>query len=142
MLRSRLSAAIYLALVFASGVLVGGFANRLYMNTRSVSAAPRTTPDEWRKRYVNDIREKVKLDEQQIQQLQQILDSTRQRYHQLREVEKNQAQAIQADQTTQIRAMLRDDQKPLYENWRAERERRRQELEKKKGNSSGGPPRH
>jgi hypothetical protein len=136
MLKSRLSAAFYLALVFASGVLVGGFAIRLYLTSRPVAAAPRTSPEEWRKRYVNDLKARIKLDDQQVQQLQQILDGTRQRYHALREQEKAQAQAIQAQQTEQIRAMLREDQRPLYAEWRAERERRRQEYDKKKG-----PPR-
>jgi len=136
MLRSRLSAALYLALVFASGVLVGGFAHRFYLTSHAVNAAPRTSPDEWRKRYVNDLKARVKLDDAQIQQLQQILDETRQRYHDLRDQEKSQAQAIQAGQTDRIRAMLREDQRPLYEQLRTERERRRQEFDRKKG-----PPR-
>ena len=136
MLRSRLSAAFYLALVFASGVLVGGFAIRLYLTSRPVAAAARTSPEEWRKRYVDDVKTRVKLDDAQVQRLQQILDGTRQRYHDLREQEKSQAQTIQAQQTDQIRAMLRDDQRPLYEQLRAERERRRQEYDRRKG-----PPR-
>jgi len=138
MLRSKFSAAVYLALVFASGILVGGFASRLYMAARPVNAAPRTTPDEWRKRYVNDLRTRVKLDEGQVQKLQEILDHTRQRYHELRDREKKTAQSIQTDQVDQIRAMLRDDQKPLYEELRAEREKHRQDFERKKP----GPPRH
>jgi hypothetical protein len=135
MLRSRLSAAVYLVLVFASGVLMGGVAVRLYLTSR-VSAVSRPSPEEWRQRYVNDLKTKVKLDDAQVQQLQQILDGTRQRYHNLRDQEKSQAQAIQTQQTEQIRAMLREDQRPLYEQLRAERDRRRQEYDRKKG-----PPR-
>jgi len=136
MLRSRFSAAFYLALVFASGALVGGFATRLYLTSRPVAAAPRTSPEEYRRRYVDEMKARVNLDDQQVQRLQQILDGTRQRYHAQREQDKAEAQAIHARQTEQIRAMLRDDQRPLYEQLRAERERRRQEYDRRKG-----PPR-
>jgi len=129
--KSRLSAGVYLLLVFLSGALVGGFSHRLYM-TRSVNAAPRT-PDEWRKKYVGEMRESVKLDDQQVAQLQQILDDTRKRFQQMREEEKPVAQKIQNEQTDRIRAMLRPEQQPLYETLRVERERRRQEAERKKG---------
>ena len=129
--KSRLSAGVYLLLVFLSGALVGGFSHRLYM-TRSVNAAPRT-PDEWRKKYVGEMRESVKLDDQQVAQLQQILDDTRKRFQQMREEEKPVAQKIQNEQTDRIRAMLRPEQQPLYETLRIERERRRQEAERKKG---------
>jgi hypothetical protein len=127
--KSRISAGLYLTLVFLSGALVGAFAHRLYI-TPAVSSAPR--PDEWRKKYVEEVRTKVKLDEQQVVQLQQILDETRQRFHQMREQEKPIAQAIQNDQVTKIRAMLRPDQLGAYETLRVERERKRQEMDRKK----------
>jgi hypothetical protein len=126
--KSKLSVSLYLLLVFLSGALVGGFASRLYM-TRSVVAAPR--PEEWRRRYVDEMRTRVKMDSQQVAQLQQILDETRQKYHQLKEQEKPLAQAIHDAQVARIRGMLREDQRPLYDQLRAERDRRRQELEKK-----------
>jgi hypothetical protein len=126
--KSRLSVGVYLLLVFLSGALVGAFAHRLYM-ARSVVAAPR--PEEWRRRYVEDLRVRVKLDAQQIAQVQRILDETRQKYHQLKEQEKPLAQAIHDEQTAQIRSILRDDQKPAYDQFREERQRRRLEMEKK-----------
>ena len=133
--KSKLSAATYLALVFLSGVLVGGVSHRLYM-TRTVNASPRT-PEEWRKRYVGDMREHLKLDDAQVATLQKILDETRQRFHQMREQEKPQAQAIQNDQIEKIRAMLRPEQQQAYDQFRAERERRRQEPDRKKGPPPG-----
>jgi uncharacterized membrane protein len=126
--RSRLSVALYLLLVFLSGALVGGFVHRLY-TANSVVAAPR--PEEWRRRYVEDMRNQVKLDGAQISQLEQILDETRQKYRQLKDQEKPLAQAIHDAQVARIQAMLREDQKPAYAAFREERERRRRELEKK-----------
>jgi succinate dehydrogenase flavin-adding protein (antitoxin of CptAB toxin-antitoxin module) len=134
-LKSKLSAGLYLALVFASGILVGGFSHQLYVASKVVAGPPRN-PDEWRKRYVNELRDKVKLDDAQVQRLQAILDETRQRFHNLREQQKPLGDAIQAEQINKIRAMLRPEQREAYEQVRAERERKRLEAERKKG-----PPR-
>ncbi len=128
--KSRLSAGIYLLLVFLSGALVGGFSHRLYM-TRSVSAAPRN-PEEWRKKYVSEMRERLGLDERQLTELQQILDDTRKKFQQMRDQEKPIAQKIQNEQIERVRAMLRPDQQQRYDEFRAERERKRQEAEHKK----------
>jgi hypothetical protein len=136
MLKSRLSAGVYLALVFASGILVGAFAHQLYLTTKHAAATVQRSPEEWRKRYVGELRDKVRLDVQQVQRLQQILDETRQKFHDLRESQKPLGEAIQAEQVQKIRAMLRADQQAAYDRVRAERERRRQEGERKKG-----PPR-
>lgn len=136
--KSKLSAGVYLALVFLSGALVGGFSARLYQ-THSVnaSAAPRN-PEEWRKRYVSDFKTRVNLDDAQLVQLQQILDETRQKFQKMREAEKPQAQAIANEQTERIRAMLRPEQKENYEAFRAEREKKRQEMDRKKGSPGPG----
>jgi hypothetical protein len=126
--KSRLSVVLYLMLVFSSGVLVGVVSQRFYAD-KTVVAAPR--PEDFRKKYVNEVRTRVKLDDQQVAQLQQILDETRQKYHDLREQEKPQAQKIHDDQVARITAMLRPDQVPLYQQFRAERNRKRLESEKK-----------
>jgi len=127
--KSRLSAGIYLLLVFLSGVLVGGFSYRLYMAKAVVAAPPR--PEEWRKHYVDDMRSRVRLDSRQVAELQRILDETRQKVRQLKEQERPLAQAIHDEQVNKVRAMLRDDQRPLYDQFREERERKRLEMEKK-----------
>jgi hypothetical protein len=135
MLKSRLSAGLYLALVFASGALVGGFSHRFYVSRRPVPSASTRTPEEWRRLYIDEMRKKVGLDASQVQQLQQILDETRQRFREQREKDRAAAMAIQNDQVEKIRAILRPDQEKPYAELRAERERRRQEYEKKKGPS-------
>jgi hypothetical protein len=135
MLKTKSSALLSLLLVFMSGVLVGGFAYRLYND--SVAAAPnsgrRPDPEEVRKHMVADMQGRLKLDDRQLSQLQQILDRTRAEFDQLHDRMNAEGRTIHGSQLAQIKAMLRDDQVALYEQWRAERERERDRREHKKG---------
>jgi Spy/CpxP family protein refolding chaperone len=125
MLKSRFSALLSLLLVFLSGVLVGGFAYRLY--NVSVAAAPtngkRPDPEEVRKHIVADMRERLKLDSRQVSQLQQIFDQTRDQFHQIHDKMNAEGQALHVGQIEKVKAILRADQLPLYDEWRAERDR-------------------
>ena len=57
--RTRFSAALYLLLVFASGILVGAVSQRLYSTSAaSANTAPRTA-EEWRKHYLAEMKQKV-----------------------------------------------------------------------------------
>jgi len=127
--KSRLSAAVYLSLVFVSGALVGGLSYRLYAvsSVSAITGSPRLSPEEARKRYIDSIRAKVQLDEKQIEQVNQILDQTRAQFEQVRGKMHAEGQAIQNRQAEEITAILHDDQKPLYAAFRAERERMRQQ---------------
>ena len=127
--KSRLSAAIYLSLVFLSGALVGGLSYRLYAVScvSAITGASRSSPEEARKRYIDSIRAKVNLDEHQIEQVNQILDQTRAQFDQIRGKMHAEGQAIQNRQVEEITSILREDQKPLYAAFRRERERIRQQ---------------
>jgi hypothetical protein len=134
--KSRFSAAVYLALVFLSGALVGGLSYRLYAvntvnATLTTTAPPRPSPEEMRRRYIDSIRAKVKLDDQQVQQLNQILDQTRVQFDEVRNKMRAEGQAINTRQVEMISAILRDDQKPLYAQFRSEREKIRQQMREK-----------
>jgi hypothetical protein len=127
--KSRLTAALYLSLVFLSGALVGGLSYRLYAvnSVSAITGSPKPTPEEARRRYMDSIRAKVNLDEQQVEQVNQILDETRAQFDQVRGKMHAESQAIQNRQVEEITAILRDDQKPLYAAFREERERLRQQ---------------
>jgi hypothetical protein len=136
--KSRFSAAIYLSLVFLSGVLVGGLSYRLYaVNTVNAvnggGRPPRLNPEEARRHYMDEIRTKVKLDESQMQQVNQILDETRTQFDQIRQKMNAEGRAIYELQGEKIGAILRDDQKPLFAEFRADRERERQKIREKQG---------
>jgi hypothetical protein len=126
--KSRISAALYLLVVFCSGALVGGLSYRLYA-VSPVSA--KLSPEDMRHRYIEAIREKVKLDNEQVQQVNQIFDDTRTRYNEIRNKMRAEGQAINTHQVEQIEAILRDDQKPLFAAFRAERERMREQMREK-----------
>jgi len=120
--RSTLSAAAYVALVFVSGIAVGGFGHWLYAS-RSVSATTgRPSPEQYRRQYVAELESRLKLNEEQVKNLQTILDQTRIIYKQVHEKHRPEYKAIHEAQTNQIRTMLTPWQLAEYEQYRMERE--------------------
>jgi Spy/CpxP family protein refolding chaperone len=123
MRRSSLTTGLYLVLLFLSGVAVGAFGLRLY-TVNSVSAR---NPEEFRRRYVAELRDRLKLTDDQASRLGPILDETRQQHHQLMEKHRPEFKAIQEEQVRKIRAILTDAQQPEYTKLLEEREKRRQQ---------------
>jgi predicted RNase H-like nuclease (RuvC/YqgF family) len=140
--KSRLSAALSVFLVFFSGTVLGAFSYRLYslpsvQSVKDTGGPPRKlSPDEWRKKYVSDLSTALKMDDQQVSQLNKILDRTREEFEQLNQKVqpaqdalnakfRPEREAIQSQQVDAINALLRPEQKPLYDSFRAERERMR-----------------
>src|SRR4051812_18189603 len=116
--RTRLSAILYLVLVFASGIAVGVASTRLYAVKASVpppaAAAPRTMA-EFTHRYVNEMRTRVGVNEAQVAEVTKILVDTKKKYDELRREQRPQRDKIQQDQLDSIRAVLTDAQKPAFE---------------------------
>jgi hypothetical protein len=94
------------------------------------------SPEEFRKKYISDLTNAVKLDSQQISGLNAILDRTREDFDKLNEKIKPDRDAVSEKwrparesihnhQVESINSLLRPDQLPLYESFRAERERQR-----------------
>lgn len=126
MRRSNVATLFYLAVVFLSGMVVGGFANRLYM-ARTVSAVASNAPRnhaEIRKEYVAQMRSRLHLTPDQVTQLQQIMDATGQH---MREMHKT----IEDEHMQKVIAMLDDTQKAEYAKIREERDKHHQEQAKK-----------
>lgn len=127
MLRSRASASFYLILVFASGILVGVFSHRLYVyvtKTASASSSPQTMT-EYRKRYLSEMRTRVKVNDAQVAAVVTHLDSAKKRFDDLHAQEQPLHDKIQQDLIDEIRAELSGEQRVAYDAWRAERERQR-----------------
>jgi hypothetical protein len=130
--RTRVSAALYLILVFGSGILVGAVSHRLYMTkTASANNSPQNMV-EYRKRYFAEMRTKVKVSDAQIAAITALLDDAKQKFDALHAQETPLHDKIQADLIDQIRGQLTDSQKPAYDAWRAERERAKAEADKAK----------
>jgi hypothetical protein len=141
MLKSKSSALLSLVLVFLSGTLVGAVSYRLYMvNTvSSGGTAPgrgqqKMDPEEVRKRRLAEMRDKVKLDDEQVAKLNAIYDATFQQFHALKSRGDAEARAIWEKQRDAVRAILRPEQLPLYEQHLKDQDeaRRRRQQEGKK----------
>ena len=126
----KISAVLSLLVVFLSGSVLGAVAYRLYAvnAVQGVDAArkPRVSPEEFRKHYVEEFRTKVKMDDRQLATLQQILDETRAAGRKMREKMNAEGEVIQAAQVEKINAILREEQRPLYAELRAEHKRQRE----------------
>ncbi|HEY4084365.1 MAG TPA: hypothetical protein VGM43_00440 [Bryobacteraceae bacterium] len=123
--RTRLSAVLYLILVFASGVLVGVASTRLYAVKASVPApaAPRTMA-EFTRSYTDEMRQRIGVNDGQVVAVEKILSDSKKKYDDLRREQRPMRDRIQQDQVDAIRAVLTDAQKPAYEAWRVERLKR------------------
>jgi uncharacterized membrane protein len=128
MKRSSLTVTLSMLAVFLSGALVGAFGHRLY-TVRSVSAdlvrPAKPTPEDWRRREIDELRTRLKLDETQVSRLDTILDQTRDRFHAMRERSRPEAEQIRQDQRNHIRAMLNASQLPEYEKIVQEKDQKR-----------------
>jgi Spy/CpxP family protein refolding chaperone len=125
MTKSNLTIALYLLLVFCSGVAVGGFGYHVYAGTPvSAKAGAKMSPEEWRRQYISEMQTRVKLTAAQSQEVNSILDETRSLFHESREKHNRELDALRLAQANKIRAILTDEQRPEYEKLRAEREQR------------------
>lgn len=132
---SRLSVAFYVALVFASGVLVGGFGYRLYtVSPVNAKATPRN-PEEFRRRVIDEYRTRLKLSDAQVRNLNAIMDETRSRFDEAHKRIEPELATIRKEQTEKVRSMLDPTQRAEYDRMRAEREQRMRE----KGSGHKGP---
>jgi hypothetical protein len=122
--RSRLSAALYLGLVFTSGVAVGGFGHWYASNTVKATSG-KFSPEEYRRMYIEEMHSRLNLNKVQLEQLGVILDQTRELYKQLYDKHKPEFKVVQDLQVERIREILEPAQQAEYEKLRAEREARR-----------------
>ncbi len=145
MLRTKTSAVLSLVLVFVSGALVGALAHRAY-TVSAASANPtnqrKLGPADWRKHVLGEMQTKLKLDGQQAKRLNDIFDEVDAEVRELRTKQNAQNQAIQTATAEKIAEMLRPDQRDLYTQFRAEREkeRERRRLQGPPGGPGGPPP--
>jgi Spy/CpxP family protein refolding chaperone len=125
MRRSNIATLGYLLVVFASGAVVGGFANRLYM-AKTVSPTVNAPPSraDLSKRYTQDMRSRLHLTDAQVAELQQIMDATGRQMHEMHKT-------IENEHIQKVTAILDDSQKAEYAKMRTEREKHRQEQAKK-----------
>lgn len=125
--------ALYFTLVFVAGLVVGVLANRYVFHAHSrAESAPHKSAESFRKAMVEDLTKRLNLDSQQVAQLQQILDDSRKEFQEFHERHKDEMKAISDRQHARITALLRPDQRLIYEQIQAERRTHMQHDEHKK----------
>ena len=145
--KSRLVAFLGLLAIFVGGGIAGAFGYHLYLASpvfghnlapgpAGVRKVPGPDPEEIRKRLVEEMRQRVKLDDAQIAKLNRIFDDTRAQFDQIHREMNDRGHAVWDKQVAEVKAILRPDQLPLYDQLRAEHEaarkrRHQQEGEKK-----------
>src|SRR5690348_9684327 len=125
MRRTSLTTGLYLVLLFLGGLGVGAPGLRLY--TRRAAGDNVRHPEEFRRRYVAELRARLKLTDDQVSRLGPILDETRQQHRELVDKHRPEFKAIQEEQVRKIRAILTEAQQPEYTKLLEEREKRRQQ---------------
>ena len=120
--RSKVTVWTYLVLVFAGGLATGFFADRVYtMRTVSANASPHN-PEEWKRKYLADVRERCHLTDPQVAQVTTILDNTRHKADALRARMAPEWAALRAEQVRQMRELMAGPQVAQFDQFHAERE--------------------
>jgi len=120
--RSNWVIALYVVLIFASGVAAGVLGQRLMAsNVVSAATSPRT-PEQWRAKYVAEMNQRLTLDAAQLTKVNQIMDVTRARYNEVRERNRPEMKRVHDEQIESIRGVLSDTQKNGYAQFLLEKE--------------------
>jgi hypothetical protein len=119
---SRWTIALYVGLVFASGVLVGVYGHR-FVDLTAVSANARRNPEEFRKRFTAEMKSRLVLTGDQVTQLNDVLDSTHIEFQNTRDSIEPALAKIREQQHQRILEILKtEQQRAEYEKMRLERE--------------------
>lgn len=120
--------------VFLTGGVFGVMVDRSMLvksgpqPTQAMTLPPpptRPDPETVRKQRIDETIKEVKLDAKQAEELTKIYDETRDRFDVLRTNANAAFTALQEDQKTRTRAILRPDQIPLYDKLQERREAER-----------------
>ena len=125
MRRSTLALVLSLAAVFLSGAIVGGFGYRVYTGPTVSARDSRPKPEEYRRRFIETMKERVKVTPEQVVQLHRIMDRTKERFEALDAERKPKKHAIWNQQHEEINAILTAEQQLEYAKFRQERAKRR-----------------
>jgi hypothetical protein len=134
---SRAAIALYVGLVFASGVVLGAFGHRLYMVSTIVSAKGTKNPEEFRRKVIAEYRTRLHLSDDQVTRLNVLMDETRARVEDTRQKLHPAYQKIRAEQNEKIRQILSADQQVEFDKMHKEREERQQRQKQQSGRDPG-----
>ena len=114
-------------LLFCCGAAAGALAHR-YFESRVVNAK---TAEDFRQHYVSEMKSNLKLNAEQVDQLQKILDETKAKYKAVRDRYRPEMLQVKAEQVERVKSILTPEQIPAYDRLVAERERRGKEQDER-----------
>jgi Spy/CpxP family protein refolding chaperone len=120
---SRLTIALYVGLIFASGAVLGVFGHSLYA-VSTVKSNP--TPEALRKKRMAEMQTRMKLSDEQVAKINSIYDETRAKFHEVRERYRPEMDALESAQRDKVRSILSPEQQAEYEKMLKEREQQKQ----------------
>ncbi len=131
---------LYLLVVFVGGLAIGVSGYRFY-EIKSVSANPPlpVSPEKWKQRHIQEMKDRLHLTEEQSQQLGSIMDEARSQYREVMERSRPDMERIQAEQYARVKAILTPAQIPEYDKFHAEREAHRRDIDRKMGSPKMDP---
>jgi len=129
---SRLTIALYVGLIFASGAVLGVFGHSLY-SVSTVKSNP--TPEALRKKKLAEMQSRLKLSDEQFAKINSIYDETRARFHEVRHRMDPEMEKIGKEQREKVRSVLSTDQQAEYEKMLKEQD----EHQKQNGGKGPGP---
>lgn len=129
---SRGKLVLYFLIIFCAGGAAGVMGHLLYASqTVSAKVIPTANNEDWRKRYVDSMRDRLKISDEQLKQLDDTLDETRVEYRLLRKRYQPEMEKIHQGQVEKIKKFLTPEQMPEFQKMEQERE------EKMKARESG-----
>ena len=123
---TRWTVALYMALVFACGGVVGAFAYRLYTVSGVSANVGQRNPEEFRKRFLADLKSRLQLNDDQAAKLGAVMDDTRMRVRAARMTIEPELQKIRDDQKQRISELLSPSQQVEWQKILDERQRKRE----------------
>ena len=123
---TRWTVALYMALVFVCGGVVGAFGHRLYTVSGVSANVGQRNPEEFRKRYMADLKARLQMTDDQAAKLEVIMDDTRMRVRAARVSIEPELQKIRDDQRQKISELLSPSQQAEWQKIDEERQRKRE----------------
>jgi hypothetical protein len=123
---TRWTVALYMALVFVCGGVAGAFAYRLYTVSGVSANVGQRNPEEFRKRFMADLKSRLQLNEDQAAKLGAIMDETRMRVRATRDTIEPELRKIREDQRQRISELLSPSQQAEWQKINEERQRQRE----------------
>jgi len=116
MTRSHLSLSMYATLIFGGGIAVGALSDRLWTSAPVAATTGRSiSPEEWRRQYLAEMRERVHITDEQANRLNAILDESRVLYNQVKEKYRPEMKAIHDSQVAKVKLLLEPEQRENYQ---------------------------